>query len=205
MFCKYCGKEVGEGKFCKYCGHEIEHEENDETTIDNTESLDKNDDFEKNETKATYKEQNNDIIEKPDKPKKKIKWIFLLLGIAIYFVITFFSNSNVTDADYISCAKVAISEQLTSPTTAKFSDGKVIDIDKYGRAIVMTTVDAQNGFGATIRNKFLIVINSYDKKTGEFSYNKASIVSLKNGESLEDFTLELIKEVSNWDEPLESN
>lgn len=205
MFCKYCGKEVGESKFCNNCGHEIENEKHNEITSIKNDSSDKNGIFKMNETKTEDNNQDRDITGKSEKPKKKNKWALLLLCIAIYFVITFFSNSNVTDRDYISCAEVAISEQLTSPATAKFSDGKVIDKDKYGRAIVMMTVDGQNGFGATIRNKFVVVINSYDKKTGEFFYNKASMVSLENGEQLTDFTVKLIKGMSNWNEPIESN
>lgn len=207
MFCKYCGKEVGESRFCKNCGHEIENEKNNEITIIKNESSGENDSFTNSETKTKTEDNNQDrdITGKSEKPKKKNKWALLLLCITIYFVITFFSNSNVTDGDYISCAEVAISEQLTSPATAKFSDGKVIDKDKYGRAIVMMTVDGQNGFGATIRNKFVVVINSYDKKTGEFFYNKASMVSLENGEQLNDITVAVIKEMSNWNEPLESN
>lgn len=203
MYCKYCGEEIGNSKYCPNCGHKQEQDEvivTDDKGNEDVNNINENNinEPEVNENKIS------DSIKSKDSKKKSTKnntWVFILLGIAIALVISVFSDSEVTDDEYIGCAETIILDGLKSPSTAKFSEGKVLEKDSYGRALVTLTVDAQNSFGAYLRNKYALVIESYDKKTGEFTYRKNCIVDLDDGDLLK-FTVEYLKQVSNWDEPL---
>lgn len=195
MFCKYCGKEVGESNFCPNCGHELDPKKNLNSNI-------KDDDTVK-DVETNSPDSNRDPAFNKQAFKKS-KWFYLLIGVAVYFIFTLFTGGKITDEDYIGCAQTAISEQLKSPSTAEFSEGEVIEKDKYGRAMVTMTVDAQNGFGAYVRNKFVVVINTYDKKTKEFTYKKTCVVELEDGE-LSNFTAQMLKVESDWDKPIEGD
>lgn len=232
MYCKYCGKEIEESNFCPNCGHKLEEKLTEEEQLIEQEqpaeekqvgevdqpavedepieeiselNIKNNSAVEDSKTNSYNSPSNIGGSKNIKKVLNKSKWLYIVIGVAIYLAISFFTNNNITDDDYISCAQTAISKELTAPSTASFSDGEVIDKDKYGRAIVTITVDAQNGFGAYIRNRYAVVINSYDKKTGEFLYNRQNIIDLENSEFLDNITEEFLKTQSNWDEPIDDD
>jgi hypothetical protein len=185
MICKYCGNEIEQGKYCPACGNKLEQEK-----------------VEIEEINPDGSSNNTQNIESDKKPlKKKRKWLYIIIA---FVLISIFTKGKVSDGDYISCAQTLIRQDLKCLATAEFSDGKVVEKDKYGRALVTVTVDAQNGFGAYIRNRYAVVIDSYDKKTGEFTYNRNAIIDLDNSE-LTDIGMEFLKISSNWDKPIESN
>lgn len=194
MYCESCGKLVGNSKFCPNCGYKLKQEQVEE-------NFDmKNNKDDKVEIEETNLSNNDQGIESNKKSKKSL-WKYAVAGIIIYLVISLFTNNKVTDSDYISCSKTVISGQLKAPSTAKFSNGEVIDKDKYGRAFVLLTVDAQNGFGVFVRNNYAVIINSYDKRTGEFTYYKTCVVDLENDKLL-DSTRDIMKISSKWGEPI---
>jgi len=65
---------------------------------------------------------------------------------------------NASNDEYISSAKSAVCDILKAPTTASWGAATVEEKDEYGRAIVTLTVDAQNGFGAMIREHYVVCI-----------------------------------------------
>jgi hypothetical protein len=84
-----------------------------------------------------------------------------------------FRTSGVSNDDFINAAQTAVYNYLRSPSTAVWGDANVIERDTYGRAIVSVTVDAQNAFGATVRNYLLVVIQGFTSDT-HFTYNTAN-------------------------------
>lgn len=133
----------------------------------------------------------------------KIVHITLPLIIVI-LALGFWGDDGATDEDYISSAKTAVSEQLKAPSTASYSDVKIVDKDEYGRVLVTMAVDAQNGFGAYIRSYYAVVIKSYDTDTDRFVYYPNAIQRWTTS-GYEDIYIEAAKNAVNWDEPLEED
>lgn len=98
----------------------------------------------------------------------KIASIENKMGVVIYNAegkIANLEEVNLTDeqiAEFQIIAQEAIKKQLKSPSTAQFNDIKV-QRNKTG-VIVTGSVDAQNSFGAMLRNAFMVTIN-YDTKS----------------------------------------
>lgn len=107
-----------------------------------------------------------------------------------------------SDGFYIAAAKQVVSENLRSPSTAQFSDVEIVDKDEYGRAVITMTVDAQNGFGAYIRNKYAVII--YDVNTSENTFRYIYPQSYSS-DSFEKSVVSNLKKNANWGEPLDSD
>lgn len=137
-------------------------------------------------------------------PKKKSILLAVPIIILLVVVIVSFSDGGVSDDDYISCAKTAVSKQLKSPGSAFYSNEKVVEKDDYGRVLVVLTVDSQNGFGAYLRSHYVVVIESYDSKTEEFTYSRNGIQHWTDDmDFLEEILIQSAKDASDWNEPLE--
>ena len=80
-------------------------------------------------------------------------------------------NTNVSDSDYIGCAKTLINKALKNPSTAQYNSASVYEKDSYGRAIVYLDVSAQNSFGGWVRSEYYVCIQSY-ASDGTFTYSK---------------------------------
>lgn len=112
-------------------------------------------------------------------------------------------GSHGSNDDYIGCAKTVVSKQLRSHSSAQWSNEKVVEKDDYGRVLVTLTVDSQNGFGAYLRTHYAVVIESYDKKTDEFTYQYGGVESWSDQyDFLEDACIKNVKKGSNWNEPI---
>lgn len=99
-------------------------------------------------------------------------------------------KSNVTDSEYINCARILIKNQLKAPLSAVWGDAEVIERDAYGRACVVLTVDAQNSFGAMIRNQYCVIIEGV-YTNDQFSHKENAFCTIK---SLNDTaTIEVLK------------
>lgn len=70
-------------------------------------------------------------------------------------------------------AKKAVSDKLKSPSTAKFQDYNDIEsgVTEDGQYITRFYVDAQNSFGAMIREKYEVIV-VLNKKTGSYDISK---------------------------------
>ena len=199
MYCPNCGqKQRDEAKFCTNCGYNLK-----DRGITKENNLCRYGDVGRNE----------DILVNEDRTHTKVKYsesIFKRLGkkvifliIAIVIIWAFFFRTDM-DSVYINCAKTLISQQLKSPATAKWSNEKVLDKDNYGRALVYLTIDAQNDFGTYIRDNYVVVILSYNKSSGEFTYNKAGIQRITdNDQELDSWIIDWAKQYSNWNQPFE--
>lgn len=199
MFCPQCGEKVGdESKYCTKCGYNLQ---NRQTPKDN--NLDAHDSKNRNDEVFNNKDgANSKVIYEESVFSRISKYKIILFIISLVIIWSLFFRTDM-DSAYISCAKTIIYKQLKSPATARWSNEKVLEKDDYGRAIVYLTVDAQNGFGAYIRENYVVVILSYDRRTGEFTYNKASVQQITDSdENLDSFIIDFAKKYTNWNQPL---
>lgn len=67
-------------------------------------------------------------------------------------------------AEYQVIAQNAVKNKLKAPSTADFDNLKVLK-DKSGSVLISGTVDAQNSFGAKIRNSFLVTVDANKQVT----------------------------------------
>lgn len=73
-----------------------------------------------------------------------------------------FADVTLTDAqvaEYQVIAQDAVKKKLKAPATADFDNLKVLK-DKSGSVLITGTVDAQNSFGAKIRNSFMVTVDA---------------------------------------------
>lgn len=138
-------------------------------------------------------------------PKLK-RVLYITIPIIIATIIVFIGmvkfDEATSDGFYIEAAKQVVSENLRSPSTAQFSDVEIVDKDEYGRAVITMTVDAQNGFGAYIRNNYAVII--YDVNTSENTFRYIYPQSYSS-DSFEKSVVSNLKENANWGEPLDSD
>lgn len=102
---------------------------------------------------------------------KKLLSLLLIFTMCMGVVACGSSNSGVSETDAIVAAKDAVKARLKAPSTAKFCSYSDFDVSHSGDTwTVEGWVDAQNGFGATIRSKFRVVV----KMTNSSSYTLIS-------------------------------
>lgn len=94
--------------------------------------------------------------------KSKI-FIFIILGIFIYFIFGAFGGENEKTEAWV-LAKHEVESQLKSPTSAKFPSSSEAEIMDLGDMCIVTSyVDAENSFGAMMRNNFSVTFKKDSK------------------------------------------
>lgn len=104
--------------------------------------------------------------------KKSVNWLFvswgiLIVGVIAVFIIAGFSSGSSSQKykdsyghdkyDAIAIAETKVKGQLKSPSTAKFCKISEYTVSLSGDTwTVKGYVDAQNGFGATLRSDFIV-------------------------------------------------
>lgn len=81
--------------------------------------------------------------------------VLLVGGCLAFIAIAPKDPANAYDAEMISACRTAVKDQLKSPTSAKFTDEVVAQITDAPAFRVTGNVDAENSFGASIRNSFI--------------------------------------------------
>lgn len=160
--CPSCSAEISNSmKFCPNCGIDVS---NVEKEVDVETELN-------SENNST----DTETVSPPQIEKQRIINITLADYIEKYNsmlrnTVSNEINTNVTDSDYISCAKTLLNKALKNPSTAQYNNASVYEKDDYGRAIVYLDVSAQNGFGGWVRSEYYVCIQSVDED-GTFRYN----------------------------------
>ncbi|MCB6201074.1 zinc ribbon domain-containing protein [Extibacter muris] len=218
--CPKCGKENRDSaKFCIGCGNELTcnekiHSKFSESQNDANSTKNENDGEAENISKSDISNIDGLEIAKDDiqglntSPKTKNKkgiWIICLLIILLVIIKFIGALSSAPKDEYIfSAARTLISEQLISPSTAVYSNEKILDKDDYGRYIVYVCVDSQNGFGSQIRNEYAVVVFSVTKENFQYNPLSSYISSNSNGTDVQsDYALDMLKGLNDWNEPLE--
>lgn len=97
-----------------------------------------------------------------------------------------------TDAIIIEACKDCIKKHLKSPLSVNFDTIEIKDRDDYGRIFLYAEVDAQNSFGAMLRNKLRIVLQQVNEDGTYEALNEAVYqVSFINTE-------DVVKRVNKW-------
>ena len=92
----------------------------------------------------------------------------------------------------ISACKDCIIKHLKAPATVQFPVVEIQDRDDYGRIYLYAEIDAQNSFGAMVRNKLRVVLQSVNDDGSYEALNEAVYkVSFINTE-------DVVKRVNRW-------
>lgn len=95
----------------------------------------------------------------------------------------------------IEACKDCIKQHLKSPSTVNFNILEIQDRDDYGRIYLYAEIDAQNSFGAMLRNKLRVVLQSINEDGTYEALNTAVYqVSFINTE-------DVVKRVNKWNKP----
>lgn len=92
----------------------------------------------------------------------------------------------------INACKECIKKHLKSPSTVIFDTIEIKDYDNFGRIYLYAEVDAQNSFGAMLRNKLRIVLQQVNENGSYEAFDEAVYpVSFINTE-------DVVKRVNKW-------
>lgn len=122
---------------------------------------------------------------------------YLIIFILFLFII-FVSCKGLSDYDAIIYAKKIVKEKLVSPTSAIFSDEKVIE--RQGNlCLVALTVDSRNYYNSMIREFFLVVVELTEKGPyGGYRY-LPDVGAQRFSQPPSGFEISITKSVNNWD------
>lgn len=99
-----------------------------------------------------------------------------------------------TDELIIEACKDCIKKHLKAPSTVNFNIIEIQDRDNYGRIYLYAEIDAQNSFGAMLRNKLRIVLQQVNEDGTYEALNEAVYpVSFINTE-------DVVKRVNKWNQ-----
>ncbi len=103
-------------------------------------------------------------------------------------------NPKTMDELIIEACKDCIKKHLKAPSTVNFETIEIQDKDNYGRIYLYAEVDAQNSFGAMLRNKLRIVLQQVQEDGTYEALNEAVYpVSFINTE-------DVVKRVNKWNQ-----
>lgn len=176
MICKKCGKPIDtSAKVCPYCGSRQDKENIALSPMPKTQT----------------------------RTKKYPVFVAVLIAVVAVVLIAKGCMGGPNNSTVISCAESLISQQLKAPSTASYSNAKIIDHDNYGRYLVYAEVNAQNSFGAYLHSSYVVLLWNV-KKNGECTYN--SLFSVESLDSMDESTAESeLKSLENWGKPLSSD
>jgi len=113
--------------------------------------------------------------------------LYVIFGSIIFTIIFIIISANQSrsasniypimgNTDAFLVAKEFVSQKLKAPSTAKFPNSNHAEIINtgYNRWRVTSYVDAQNTFGAMIRNNFTVLL-SYNDSTNEWLLENISL------------------------------
>ena len=101
-------------------------------------------------------------------------------------------NTNSKENMIIEACKDCIKKHLKSPSSVIFQTVEIKDEDNYGRIYLYAEVDAQNSFGAMLRNKLRIVLQQVNEDGTYQALNEAVYpISFINTE-------DVVKRVNKW-------
>ncbi|HEY3412681.1 MAG TPA: hypothetical protein VGM51_06450 [Armatimonadota bacterium] len=112
------------------------------------------------------------------------------------------SSPSFNEAQALGEAQKIVKEQLKSPSTAQFSETRILDRTKKADGkptyLVLTTVDAQNSFGAMLRSHFLVVIRFENEKHDRYlSYKGRSTLEIR-GDTPTEEEIAVAKGMNDW-------
>ena len=131
----------------------------------------------------------------------RYKYLFILLTM---FVILSCDKSTFYDFKKIETAERIVSKTLLAPSSAKYSEGQIVNRVKISKSrtlyLVYLTVDAQNTYGAFIRSHYLVVFLHY-YHNGIDDYQWLNSLGVKNFNNYpNEYKIKSMKETNGWND-----
>lgn len=95
----------------------------------------------------------------------------------------------------IQTCQDCVKKHLKSPSTANFVNINIKEQDKYGRIYLLVELDAQNSFGASLRNQFHVVLQEVNED-GTYNALKDSVYK-----AIMFNTEDVVKKLNKWNKP----
>jgi hypothetical protein len=154
--CSACEEEIPDlAKFCHHCGAHQDDQNADVETLAQ--------ESEQNEPDPLFAELSRDF-EKASNGCLKVSLLIFGGIVALSLIITALFGGFGGSGSGAGVAKRAchntVESSLKSPSTARFSSSVSGHNTKEDNFLVEGTVDAQNSFGATVRNSFQCVVDT---------------------------------------------
>lgn len=125
--------------------------------------------------------------------------LVIIIALAVFFGLrgcsTFEDNKMKKLAE--DSAYTLISNTLKSPSTARLNECSYMENNNEGQYIVYIDVEAQNSFGAYLRERYFVIVYNLDLETRTFSYNQL-FYSIKCSGKDDTYSLNLIKSMNNY-------
>ena len=103
-------------------------------------------------------------------------------------------NQNKEDLIIAAC-KDCVEKYLKAPSTVNYITVDIKDYDNFGRIFLYVELDAQNSFGAYIREKMYVILQSVDNNGFYTSLNEAVY-------KISFFATEdVVKKLNKWNKP----
>lgn len=203
MVCEKCGHRLEpDSVFCPYCGTPCKRPPPPDATAPQNQHDEHRNTGSSNNVPPTQSPQ----TKQPWKKRHPVIYALLSLGIVLFLIIrlvSFLHLGGPSDQTIFNCAQTVINMELKSPSSASYSNDKILDHDSYGRYIVYANVDAQNSFGAYLRGSYVALVWNV-QSNGKFTYNPLiSAVSLDS--MTQDTAVQLLKEENDWGKPLSTS
>lgn len=203
MVCEKCGHRLEpDSVFCPYCGTPCKQSASQSTAAFQNQRDEQHHTGSSNNVPPAKSPQSG----QPWKKRHPVINSLLTLGVVLFVVIRmiiFFFPGGPSDQTIFNCAQTVINMELKSPSSASYSNDKILDHDSYGRYIVFANVDAQNSFGAYLRGSYVVLVWNV-QSNGKFTYNPLiSAVSLDS--MTQDTAVQLLKEENDWGKPLSTS
>ena len=164
MYCPKCGSEIPDGsEFCNKCGIKIEKQTIDNNDIKLAWEKDKDSKSEDNSSKDVTKVINTSQRKSSNHFGCTIFVVVLIIVIGVIIGVVANTHKDVKSMVWVD-AEDAVKLELKAPSTAKFPwfDESYITDNGDGTYIVSAYVDADNSFGAKIRNNFSCKVSNED-------------------------------------------
>lgn len=118
-------------------------------------------------------------------------------GLVVVWLLRSCSSKETADEAHAKADAVQLVEKnLKAPSTAKFLETRVL-ASQGNRYLIFVAVDAQNGFGAMLRNRYCVALElSADRKS--FSYNTREAVQ-ECSDPPRPVDLRLMMQTNDWD------
>lgn len=111
-------------------------------------------------------------FQKTKKPFYKQTW-FIAVIIAAVLIVAVQNPDEISETEAIAAAEIKVESVLKAPATAQFcpvNEYLVGISQEEGIAVVSGYVDSQNGFGAMIRNEFIVELRFIDDNNADCIY-----------------------------------
>ncbi len=132
------------------------------------------------------------------------KKYFILLILSIVFCLLGLTSCKISKKAFAEeAAKQIISNELKSPSSARWNEVSYMENDEYGQYVVYVDVEATNSFGAYIRNRFFVIVGNLNLLKKTFTYKVCPYIECMGKNDT--FNLDILKNINAYGKEQETN